>query len=226
MSLQAYNAVWQHSTARGTDLLVLLALADFADEAGWSYPSIDALAKKARISQRATQDRLRALEAQAAIRIELQAGPHGTNRYQILGLRSLPTPQNLHPAEPAPPPQIRDGKRDEDLHPNRKESSGSSLRSRATTLPAGFIPDSTGVKVCFEQGLNLETELDRFTDHHIAKGSRMADWQAAWRTWCNRSKQFQPKAPKPPSEPPAYRRWTPETQEESLAAVEKLAGLR
>lgn len=125
MSLQAYNAVWQHSTARGTDLLVLLALADFADEKGWSYPSIDALANKARISQRATQDRLRALAAAGWIRVEMQTGPHGTNRYQILGLKGV---QNLQGAESAGGVQIRDGKRDakrdEDLHPNRKESLG------------------------------------------------------------------------------------------------------
>lgn len=140
MSLQAYNAVWQHSTARGTDLLVLLALADFADEKGWSYPSIDALAKKARISQRATQDRLRALESAGAIKIEIQTGPHGTNRYQVKGLKGT---QDLHPAGSAPPPQIRDGKRDakrdEDLHPNRKEALGTVRNQKglkASSLPA------------------------------------------------------------------------------------------
>lgn len=142
MSLQAYNAVWQHSTARGTDLLVLLALADFADEFGWSYPSIDALARKARISQRATQDRVRALAANRWIRVELQTGPNGTNRYQVLGLKATSTPQNLHPAESAPP-QIRDGKRDgkrdEDLHPNRKESPGT-VRNR-TPKPSSAPSD-------------------------------------------------------------------------------------
>lgn len=128
MSLQAYNAVWQSSSARGTDLLVLLALADFADESGWSHPSIDGLAKKARISQRAVQDRLRALSASNCIEIQLQSGPNGTNRYQIIGLPKRQGVQLLQGADSAGGVQIRDGKRDakrdEDLHPNRKESLG------------------------------------------------------------------------------------------------------
>ena len=29
-----------------------------------------------------------------------------------------------------------------------------------------------------------------FVNHHVARGSLMADWSAAWRKWCDGSPQF------------------------------------
>lgn len=43
--------IWEHSAASGSELLILLAMADFADDTGGSiYPSMQTLAKKARMS--------------------------------------------------------------------------------------------------------------------------------------------------------------------------------
>lgn len=45
-----------------------------------------------------------------------------------------------------------------------------------------------------EAGLTAEqfrTEWRRFRDYHKAKGSLMADWSAAWRTWLGNASQFQ-----------------------------------
>lgn len=45
-----------------------------------------------------------------------------------------------------------------------------------------------------EAGLSAEqfrTEWRRFRDHHRAKGSLMADWSAAWRTWLGNIAEFQ-----------------------------------
>lgn len=44
-------------------------------------------------------------------------------------------------------------------------------------------------------GLSAEqfrSEWRKFRDHHRAKGSLMADWSAAWRTWIGNMAQFQP----------------------------------
>lgn len=38
----------------------------------------------------------------------------------------------------------------------------------------------------------FRAEWQRFRDHHRAKGSVMADWQAAWRTWLGNIAKFQP----------------------------------
>ncbi len=36
----------------------------------------------------------------------------------------------------------------------------------------------------------VNREAEQFIDHHAAKGSSMADWTAAWRTWCRNAKRF------------------------------------
>jgi len=50
-----------------------------------------------------------------------------------------------------------------------------------------------------ECGLTTEifrNEWRRFRDHHRAKGSVMADWSAAWRTWCANINEFKRQIPR------------------------------
>jgi len=49
MSLEASKAVWEHSQAKGTARLILLSLADHADEDGVAWPSLSRLAKMANV---------------------------------------------------------------------------------------------------------------------------------------------------------------------------------
>lgn len=51
MSVEATTAVWKGSTADGNTLLVLLALADYADEHGYCWPSWERLERKTRLSR-------------------------------------------------------------------------------------------------------------------------------------------------------------------------------
>jgi hypothetical protein len=37
---------------------------------------------------------------------------------------------------------------------------------------------------------DFRTEWLRFRDYHLSRGSLMADWQAAWRTWAGNHKRF------------------------------------
>lgn len=53
-----------------------------------------------------------------------------------------------------------------------------------------FVPSEAGVSAARANGLDVQAELRRFIDHHTAHGSTMADWQAAWRTWCGRAVEF------------------------------------
>jgi hypothetical protein len=49
MSIEVMSRVWKHSKASGTPLLVLLCLADWADDEGECWPSISSVAKKCRL---------------------------------------------------------------------------------------------------------------------------------------------------------------------------------
>lgn len=76
----------------------------------------------------------------------------------------------------------------------------------ATPLPEGFAPDETGQHYAAERALAVNRELLAFRNWHTAKGSCYSNWQAAWRTWCDRAVGFgrgQPAGPAPPG--PAYK---------------------
>ena len=89
VSVEVLTTCWKHSRARGTDLLVLLALADIANDEGECWPSIFHLAKKCRIDERTTQRRIRSLEGLGevvVVRCGGRASRHGevrSNRYRI-----------------------------------------------------------------------------------------------------------------------------------------------
>lgn len=72
------------------------------------------------------------------------------------------------------------------------EGNGLGAAKRRTRLPENFYPDETGITALAATGLSLAVELEKFRNHHKAKGSTMLDWQAAWRTWVGNAPQFQP----------------------------------
>ncbi len=74
MSIKVMSWVWENSTVQGGELLVLLAMADHANDAGERiFPSVDSLRQKARLSRRQVQRILRGLEESGQIR---QLGHH------------------------------------------------------------------------------------------------------------------------------------------------------
>jgi hypothetical protein len=97
MSVRVMQAVWQHSKQSGGALVLLLAIADNAhDDGGGAYPSIDTLARKARMTGRNVNILLKALVADGEIAVDPGAGPHGVNVYRVL-LPGLVTPENISP---------------------------------------------------------------------------------------------------------------------------------
>lgn len=55
MSIKAITWVWDNSEAQGTELLCMLALADYANDEGEAYPGIQRLAHRCRVGERAIQ---------------------------------------------------------------------------------------------------------------------------------------------------------------------------
>ena len=50
MSVKRMSTVWEHSQHKGSDLLLLLAIADNADDSGYCWPGIEHLAQKIRMT--------------------------------------------------------------------------------------------------------------------------------------------------------------------------------
>jgi hypothetical protein len=94
--------LWENSPASGTDLLVMLAIADNADDTGGNaWPSMRTLARKCRISERSVQRAIRSLQAAGLLMIEENAGRSGTHRFTVdmTKGRQLVTPDNLSPRQ-------------------------------------------------------------------------------------------------------------------------------
>jgi hypothetical protein len=85
VSIRVMAWVWEHSNSVGADRLVLLAIADSANDAGRdAYPSMMTIARKAKMDKRTAQRSVRALVALGELSVKENAGPRGTNRYRII----------------------------------------------------------------------------------------------------------------------------------------------
>lgn len=83
MSIKVTSIVWEHSQARESALLVMLAIADFADDGGRAFPSIPSIAKKARLSERGVRYVIRSLQDAGELAVEEHRGRNHSNVYQI-----------------------------------------------------------------------------------------------------------------------------------------------
>jgi Helix-turn-helix domain len=84
MANKYITAVWgSKDVVEHSSLLILLALADFANDEGWSWPAIAKLAEMARISDRHARRLLRRLEVKKVVEIEHRIGRNNTNRYRL-----------------------------------------------------------------------------------------------------------------------------------------------
>jgi len=83
MSIKRMSAVWDFSQAKGSHLLLLLAIADHADDDGFAWPGTSRLADKTRMSGRHVHRMVNYLEDCGELYVEqLQSGDN--NRYIVL----------------------------------------------------------------------------------------------------------------------------------------------
>ena len=104
MSIKISSEVWTSSSAKASSRLVLLALADYADDDGYCYPSIARLAVKCVLTERNVQLILRYLEQIGELVTERGAGRGNVNAYWVLPPATLErlrlegkTVQTFHP---------------------------------------------------------------------------------------------------------------------------------
>ena len=98
MSIYVMTHVWRTSNQSLGSLLVLLALADYSNDDGVSWPTIKSLTQKARLSETQVHRVLRELQDAGELEIQSAAGPHGTNLYRVV----VAPPSKLAPPELAP----------------------------------------------------------------------------------------------------------------------------
>lgn len=88
MSIKVMNHVWEHCQQKNTKLIAMLALADWSNDEGVSYPGVERLAKKCRVKRRRMEAILTSLEEDGEIAVIVHGGiptkSGNTNRYYVL----------------------------------------------------------------------------------------------------------------------------------------------
>lgn len=105
--------------------------------------------------------------------------------------------------------QDRDRDRDKEREEAPSLRSGRTRAKARSPLPDCWQPDEQDVSYARERGFataQIHTMASAFVNHHRAKGSLMADWHAAWRTWCENEIKFQrsPQSRAPPLKLPSF----------------------
>lgn len=104
------SAIFESETLGPTERLIMLALADHADDAGRCYPSIARLCQRTGLSERAIQTNIRRLSEQGYIRVSAGGGKGNANLYFITANPAADAPRSkCTPAPDAPqtPQQVR-----------------------------------------------------------------------------------------------------------------------
>lgn len=85
-------------------------------------------------------------------------------------------------------------------------------QKRATQFPKDFTTSEGNLKLATELGVDLQSEVMAFSDHHQSKGSTFKDWNLALNTWLRNAAKFGRSAK------PSARNHGPRSQPESFAS--------
>lgn len=196
-------------------LVYQIVLLRIYDAGGPLKDPLDAITRRCGINKRRTSDALDALfkagklaregdgivnafaseilaETDALRKRRATAGQKGASRRWEKGKEKQSTPHGK--------PNAKALADDSQLHLQIQEApspggDGASARvPRKTFLPADWTPDAEDLAYAENQGFDRAEALNviapAFKDHHRARGNRMVNWHAAWRTWVRHEVAF------------------------------------
>lgn len=207
MSIKIMSLVWENFPRGGSDMLAMLAMADWCNDQGGSlHPSIASVAKKIRLTEKQARVIVHRLidEGWLAVIGNENGGNPGQSRLYQLNVKKLATPpvEVTPPAKGTPPVEVRDPSRGGSFTPPAHGSlttiepsiTTSKRTAPATRLPADWSPSAEDIEFCIRMrpDLNVDFIADGFRDYWLAapgaKG-RKQDWAATWRNWVRNQRQ-------------------------------------
>jgi hypothetical protein len=168
MSIKVMNLVWENGPEERNQFMVLLALADWADDKGRAYPAIETLAKKSRLSVRTVQEtiagraadgkRAAGLVASGLLTVDPNAGPRGVNRYciNLAMLREMGADAEV--------PSEERGAKSAGVQSSRgaeNADKGCETRTQSAPEPSGTIMEPSQDAQARERDEMISEELDR-----------------------------------------------------------------
>lgn len=179
MSVRVMTLVWAIDLP-DSEKIVLLALADCANDEGHCWPSMRTLAKKCSKTDRTVQ---------AAIKALVDSGHLTRREVPGKGCNYTVHPRNSFTPETASPPkQVRDTPEAASDKPSKNHQSNS--KTRGTRLPEDWEPAALTESLAAISLADAAKELERFRDWAAAapgeKGVKL-DWDATWRNWLRKA---------------------------------------
>ncbi|WP_183271986.1 helix-turn-helix domain-containing protein [Buttiauxella sp. A111] len=206
--------------------LVLLKLADNANDKGECWPSYQHIADQCECSKSAVRNHIDALEEMGLLERENRLGNNNgkgnTSNVYYLNLDQPPMPygdtgvchQMASPVlSDATPPMPPDGTRTSHsfepvIEPETPNSTGGNFISPAARkhlgisvdgkipFPPKFSPNDEHRQIANQRGADIDSELSSFRDHYMARGIYLLDWNAAFNVWLRNSRQTYSQKPK------------------------------
>ena len=162
MSISIMSAVWDRGPTDKAELLLLLALSDYANDVGECWPSIDSLTRKSRLSERGVQTVMRRLQDAGWVEIEVCNGRNNTNLYRVIN------PAPAAPRSTCPPQPDAETPQPDAINP-----------APAAPKPSRTIKNHQGSNARDALLSVLSEEIaDAFISHRKAKRSKLTDHAA------------------------------------------------
>lgn len=134
MSIKVMSWVWDNSPYEGKQLLIHLALADFADDDGYCWPSQETIARKSRCSVETVRTTTRRMQADGFLSIAKQSDGRGSSHKYV-----LKNPKRFGGSEKAQigerNPQIKTPKPPNPSPDNRQEPSKKPIEDERPVCP-------------------------------------------------------------------------------------------
>jgi Helix-turn-helix domain len=208
VSREARDWVWDEAPVEDPRrLLILLSLADVADEwGGGAYPSVERMAKDSRSGVRTVQRHLGGLLDEKVLEIEAPAVQHKPTTYRFRELferssqgRQTGTPgqrqyrgQGRHMSDTPKTPRGVTGVPSDEFFPLLEELEERESPKRARCLSESFALTDEMREWCRAEKVaaDPERETQKFRDYWLSNGKRKIDWIATWRNWMRRADEF------------------------------------
>lgn len=186
-----------------TEKLILLALADHSDDTGYCWPGQKGLAVKCGVSRETVNRTIKSLESKGKLQIIQQFDNLDrpmANRYQLgskQGGMVIDDHRGSDFKSQGYVTQDHTNLSEEEsvIEPKRESAPAALPRPRSKgVLPDSFFLTETAREFFKDHNPigDADREFEKFVAYHQAKGTVMANWDAAWRTWAIKSSQYQP----------------------------------
>lgn len=174
MSLKALT--WAFEQDLKPDLkIVLLALADYANDDGTSFPGQRSIGIKTSMSERTVRTKLAELEELGYIARRRRTNGDGyrtTDEYKLLpaGSAAGPTGNGAEPLRQA-------------VAATEEPSEPSVKKKRAHRLPEDWMPSNAHRVQAAGKLIDVDLEAEKFRDWTLANDVLKTDWEATFRNW-------------------------------------------